>query len=222
MAIRSREGGDKTGRRVEGFPYPYNTDLHWLWGWGQRVESWYYKEPFEPGESDWMVTRACGHANDAMMRFSIDYPAVVEEIKRGQRDVESRWEEALNNPKDEYMAGYAESLRILSHRIFKACELIADREPPVFVGEPNSDNSLGPVRTDAHAKKLFPHGLPPDQDTVDAVVKLDTERSADNTDIGILRSFTGEKPGADKKAKSLQGKIRALRGRGGTTLPART
>ena len=26
------------------FPYTYGTDLHWLWGWSQRIDDWQHNE----------------------------------------------------------------------------------------------------------------------------------------------------------------------------------
>ena len=75
MAVRSRND-DLTGKKLSQFPYPYNTDLHWLWGWAQRVEANINDDEFSPSEHDWIYLRADQHAADAMLAFSIDYPAL--------------------------------------------------------------------------------------------------------------------------------------------------
>ena len=73
----------------------------------------------------------------------------------------------------------------------------------------------------AHRKRLFPNGEIKDVDLRDAIIKLDTLRSKENTDIGILRDFTGETKGDCPKALSLQKRIRKARQDGRTTLPPR-
>lgn len=75
-----------------------------------------------------------------------------------------------------------------------------------------------PKRTE---KKLFPNGVPDDTDLVDAIVKLDNERSPGNTDMDLLRGFTGETRDDCPYATKLQSRIRKARSDGRTTLPAR-
>ena len=71
----------------------------------------------------------------------------------------------------------------------------------------------------AHREKLFPNGLPDDQDLIDAIVKLDTERGNGITDKAILLDFTKEQSNSCPKVEKLQGRIRKARQSGKTTLP---
>lgn len=214
MAVRRREGGDLTGKRMPGFPYPFNTDLHWLWGWGQRVEAYRDREPFEASEHDWAILNPCRESDNAMMRFSLDYQPLIDEIRRGHKLALDRWGEALDNPCEDYQVNYCQALGVLAARIFKVCELISERE--------DSSGQMDPQESvRAHAEKLFPKSVPQDPDLVDAILKLDSERSESNTDIQIIRKITREPADNCPIARRIQGRIRALRARGGTTLPPR-
>lgn len=76
--------------------------------------------------------------------------------------------------------------------------------------------------SDAHRLKLFPLGdLNDDPELREAIIKLQTDRSDDNTDAEILREITSESVGSDPKAKRLASRIRRARQLGKTTLPAR-
>jgi len=70
----------------------------------------------------------------------------------------------------------------------------------------------------ADQKKLFPKGPLKNINLSDAILKLQTERSADNTDMDILRDFTN---GNNKEARKLQDRIRKARNDGRTSLPKR-
>lgn len=70
------------------FPYKYGSDLHWLWGWGYRIGD-YLTENAIPSESDWILYRPDELAANAMLRFSIDYPTVIEELRARLADTEA-------------------------------------------------------------------------------------------------------------------------------------
>lgn len=66
------------------------------------------------------------------------------------------------------------------------------------------------VQTDdvrANALKLFPGGMPENQDIIDLVVKLNTEKDSGKSMNAIALEFAGEK----KKAQSLLSQIRRMR-----------
>lgn len=62
--------------------------------------------------------------------------------------------------------------------------------------------------------KLFPHGIPNDSDIVDLVVRLDSAKGTDATQLETARAFTKEAKGSDPKAKKLLARIRMLKTRG--------
>ena len=178
MSVRRREDGEHTGEVVPDFPYLYGTDLHWLWGWGQRLEDFLEHAPFNPSQSDWIVIRADMKAQDAMMRFSIDYKS------------------------------YVESIDILSCRIMKACELIAEREDPSDANKELEDKTTSER---ASASKLFIGDVPSNPDIVDLVAKIDSNTDPKVSLIEIARKFTGESRGDEKRAKSLLSAIRRMK-----------
>jgi hypothetical protein len=69
----------------------------------------------------------------------------------------------------------------------------------------------------ANTAKLFPKGLPQNPDIVDLVVRLDTAKGTDKSDIAIAREFTGEPESRDGKARSLLSQIRRMRRNGRIT-----
>jgi hypothetical protein len=70
----------------------------------------------------------------------------------------------------------------------------------------------------AHRTKLFPKGIPEDSDIVDAILRLESERTDENTDIGILRELMGEIKGECPKATKIQTRIRRAQLDGRTSL----
>tara|TARA_B100000519_G_scaffold110780_2_gene95869 strand:- start:447 stop:1094 length:648 start_codon:yes stop_codon:yes gene_type:complete len=208
MSVRRREDGEHTGEVVPDFPYLYGTDLHWLWGWGQRLEDFLEHAPFNPSQSDWIVIRADMKAQDAMMRFSIDYKSLVDEVKSRQEDVENRWKEVINNSTEATVGSYVESIDILSCRIMKACELIAEREDPSDANKELEDKTTSER---ASASKLFIGDVPSNPDIVDLVAKIDSNTDPKVSLIEIARKFTGESRGDEKRAKSLLSAIRRMK-----------
>jgi hypothetical protein len=67
----------------------------------------------------------------------------------------------------------------------------------------------------ANTFRLFPRGVPDNPDVVDLVVRLSSETGAR---IVIARKFTGETPGADRKAQSLLAQIRRMKKNGRVNL----
>ena len=55
----------------------------------------------------------------------------------------------------------------------------------------------------SNKNKLFPRGLPKNQDIVDLVMLLDTHQDSEKSNIQIAREFTHEIKDADDKARSL-------------------
>lgn len=59
----------------------------------------------------------------------------------------------------------------------------------------------------ASAEKLFPKGLPRNRDIVELVLMINTEKGTGQSINEIARSYTGEKKGSAKKARSLLAQI---------------
>lgn len=115
------------GRDVP-FPYPYGSDLHWLWGWGHRIDLMLGEEGYVPSSHDWMTFRPCEPADDAMMQFGVDYPTVVADVKEKLEAAEAAFEKLCDNPSEQTEFVFADRVEVLEARIKKACELIAARE----------------------------------------------------------------------------------------------
>lgn len=110
------------------FPYPYGSDLHWLWGWSHRIDLMLCREGYIPGSHDWMIFRPSEPADDAMMRYSIDYPAVIADVRERLAATEAAFEKLIENPTEQTEFVFADRVEVLESRIKKACELIAERE----------------------------------------------------------------------------------------------
>ncbi len=64
---------------IDSFPYEYGSDLHWLWGWGQRIDCLLSEDKAMSAYAPW-VFRPDSLARDAMMRFSVKYSHVIKQI----------------------------------------------------------------------------------------------------------------------------------------------
>ncbi len=73
----------------DNFPYEYGSDLHWLWGWGKRLDAW-LEDDKPPNKFVSMLFRPDRRATDAMMRYSVDFPHIVKQIDRA-RDFAEKW-----------------------------------------------------------------------------------------------------------------------------------
>lgn len=70
----------------------------------------------------------------------------------------------------------------------------------------------------ANRLKLFPKGVPENNDIVDLVVRLDAERDSGKSMNRIEREYTKEKRGKDQRAKSLLAQVRRLKRQGRVNL----
>jgi hypothetical protein len=104
--------------------------LHWLRGWGKRIESWLEGEHWDASECDWMIMRADRDAADAMLEFSVGFPTLIEEIRRCQIAVEEAGAAALADPNDATLYHYADSQDVLASRIAKVCDIIEKNTRP--------------------------------------------------------------------------------------------
>ncbi len=104
------------------FPYEYGSDLHWLWGWGARIESLLENDDLNTvGDLAGAIFRPDSEARAAMMRFSIAYPHIIRQV-----DNSLTWAEAVfraDSPPE-----FADALEILASRIATAAATIAEAE----------------------------------------------------------------------------------------------
>jgi hypothetical protein len=83
-------------------------------------------------------------------------------------------------------------------------------KPPAAPVEPVIPSGRADPEVDANTRKLFPKGLPDNQDVVDLVVRLNTEMGPGRSMNQIAREFTGEMAKNDAKALSLLSQIRRM------------
>jgi len=108
-------------------PYEYGSDLYWLWAWGERLQERLSSErPF--GEFEWAVFRPDRLARDAMMRFSIDYQHIIEQIEDFLGHSEKRFAEYLKCQNDSAGANFEFALLDLAGRISEAVTIIAEND----------------------------------------------------------------------------------------------
>lgn len=109
------------------FLYTYGTDLHWLHGWAYRLGRM-LADHEERTEYDWMIFRPCESADDAMMRYSIDYPAIIAELRTKLQSTNDAFSDYLERRDEKTASILSDWMEVLERRILKACELIAERE----------------------------------------------------------------------------------------------
>jgi hypothetical protein len=121
------KGGNATSEST--FPYEYGSDLHWLWGWGERLRS-LLSDDLPPSKHDWMVFRPDRLACDAMMRFSIKYPHIIKQIDDYLDFADARFDDFLNDDNDSTRADFVSAMESLCERIRVGVETIAQSERP--------------------------------------------------------------------------------------------
>lgn len=123
-----------------GFPYEYGSDLHWLWGWGKRLEVWL--EPDNPAnpacKTAWMIFRADRLAADAMMHFSVKYPHIIDQVSEMLKFTEARYAERDGSGDAE--GSFINAMYDLHVRIWEAAETIANAESGTHDPRETGDN----------------------------------------------------------------------------------
>ena len=109
------------------FPFEYGSDLHWLWGWGERLRS-LLSDDVPPSKHDWMVFRPDRLAHDAMMRFSIKYSHIIKQIEDYLDFADARFDDFLGDDNDSTRAEFASAMESLCERIRVGVETIARAE----------------------------------------------------------------------------------------------
>ncbi len=122
--------GPNSETHIDRFPYEYGSDLHWLWGWGYRLDDLLTRDRDEPSKHDWMVFRPDGLAVDAMMRFSRKYAYVIKQVDEYLEFVEEKFGEFFADDNGDTRANFEGAMLDLVERIRVATETIADAETP--------------------------------------------------------------------------------------------
>ena len=109
------------------FPFEYGTDLHWLWGWGQRTYD-YLSGNRTPSQYDWMVFLPDALTLDAMARLSVKYPQVIKQVDDALDFLKNTWDEVYDKlpaTDGDYAYQLATAIEELNGRIRAAVETIA-------------------------------------------------------------------------------------------------
>ena len=112
----------------DSFPYEYGSDLHFLWGWGHRIERLLAKEGNIPSKFDWIVFLPSLDAENAMMRFSVDYPTVIQTLNNYLSSAKEAFVKLKDNRSERTEFVMADRMYVLSSRIRVAAEIIGERE----------------------------------------------------------------------------------------------
>src|SRR5881227_868360 len=98
-------------------PYPYGSDLHWLWGWGERIMEHLCRPGCVPGNLDWMIFRPDRNADDAMMRFGVDFPTVITDLRQKPAATEVAFSGLLASKTERTEFILADHMESLSHSV---------------------------------------------------------------------------------------------------------
>lgn len=116
-------------KRVEPrpFPYKYGSDLHWLWGWGERIRC-RIDDELPVGELERWNFMPDSQARDAMMRFSVRYPLVIKQVDEYLDFAEERFKNYLEDKCEENSIAFLEAIERLQQRIETGSETISNAE----------------------------------------------------------------------------------------------
>ena len=194
--------------RNEPFPFEYGSDLHLLWGWGQRLFN-YISANRPPGRLDCAIFRPDRQAADALMRYESKHREIVAQIRDHLDSTNKKWNLFEKDQFDSTKASadyFMDSLVRLLDRISNGIETICE------------DTSLKVVANSANTSRLFPGGFPKNPDIRDLVIRLDAEKgkpeSERRTNNEIARELTGETKDSFPKANSLLTQIRTMKRKG--------
>lgn len=111
------------------FPYPYGSDLHWFWGWGQRICA-YVNKDHGASEYVWMLFRPDGLARNAMMEFSIVFPMLIKQVDDYLTATEKAFADFLKHRDNRSADHLVESMSLLLQRIYVAADIISHSRVP--------------------------------------------------------------------------------------------
>jgi len=110
-------------------PFPYGSDLHWFWGWGDRLRALIDADD-SPSEHDWMIFRPDRLAADAMQRFGENHYVAIKQVDDALGWANDAFAAFLAAPSDSTRADFADALELLCHRIETAVETFAGQQQP--------------------------------------------------------------------------------------------
>ena len=113
------------------FPYPYCSDLHWLWGWGDRLRARIDDDDILIGqlkECESGVFRPDQLATDAMQRFGVTHYIAIKQVDDALTWANTAFDAFLLANNDSTCLDFANALELLCHRIETAVETIAESE----------------------------------------------------------------------------------------------
>ena len=112
------------------FPYEYGSDLHWLWGWAQRIDD---SEALVTGPNHFagMYFRPDRLAANAIQAFTAKYGPIVRQIQDYLDHAERLFSDFLKCQNEGTWQDFCIAAGDLADRIFHACKVIsADVEKP--------------------------------------------------------------------------------------------
>ena len=206
--------------------YPSGTDLHRLWGWAQRLEAYSSREI--PSRLSWTMFRPDSDAADAVSAFTLDYGPLVEEIRKQLATVEEAFAALKSAPGEQREAALAERMQILSRKVFKVCDVVAERSgvqpvellsfdeferrrkrptAPAFA-PPEAAMSTelsAPKRPQAPSVGIFPYGEPSNPELVSSILHLLKSRDGKQADFDLLLpEFAGDVAMTENMLKEIR------------------
>ena len=183
---------------------PPPTDLEWLSGWAVRLNL--HLEKDQPSEYSWFIFRPCVAGHDAMMRLSVEYHTIIDQVNGFLEFTEERFKDFMQGNGEVAEDNFCIAMGDLAGRIEAAVETIYEAE---------EKKAAKPSANSANTSKLFSGKVPKDPDLVDLAVKLDAEAGKLKDDRRswneIAREFTGETKDAFPKAKRLLSALRRMK-----------
>lgn len=152
------------GRTIE---LCYESDLYWFWAWSDQINYYFYEDPNPPPPSDFLgesVFRPTMQARDAMMRFSVKYRHVIDQIQEFLDETEKKYAAFSDIQNDDTRHDLFTATEELQDRIESAVleiyesELRNEIEKLTELAKQHPDSGAD----SADMKKIFPLGIPDD------------------------------------------------------------
>jgi hypothetical protein len=116
------------------FPFPYGSDLHNLWGWGDRLRARIDDDDEIPigqlKECESWTFRPDRSAFDAMQRFGENHYVAIKQVDDALTWANTAFDAFLLAPSDSTRSDFADALELLCHRIETTVETIAGKQQP--------------------------------------------------------------------------------------------
>lgn len=108
-------------------PWEYGSDLHWLWGWGERLRA-FLSDDLPPSHLDWMMFLPDDLARDAMMRLSVKYSHVIKQVDDYLVFTQTCFARFLEDDNESSRATFTGAMLDLAQRIDIAVDTIVRSE----------------------------------------------------------------------------------------------